>query len=67
MSPLDALRSATLVAARLLRQEQRLGKLEAGYVGDLIAVAGNPLENIRTVESPVFVMKEGVVVSSRPR
>jgi len=67
MSPLDALRSATLVAARLLRQEQRLGKLEAGYVGDLIAVAGNPLANIRTVESPVFVMKEGVVVSSRPR
>ena len=67
MSPLDALRSATLVAARLLRQEQRLGKLEPGYVGDLVAVAGNPLENIRTLESPVFVMKEGVVVSSRAR
>ncbi|HET7294007.1 MAG TPA: amidohydrolase family protein [Vicinamibacteria bacterium] len=60
MTPLDAIRSATLVAARLLRQEKRLGRLEAGYAGDVIAVPGNPLENVRTLESPVFVMKEGV-------
>lgn len=60
MTPLDALRSATLVAARLLRQEKRLGRLEAGYAGDVIAVPGNPLENIRAVESPLFVMKDGV-------
>jgi imidazolonepropionase-like amidohydrolase len=60
MTPLDAIRSATLVAARLLRQEKRLGRLEAGYVGDVIAVAGNPLEDVRAVESPVFVMKDGV-------
>ena len=60
MTPLDVLRSATLVAARLLRQEKRLGRLEAGYAGDVIAVAGNPLESIRTVEAPVFVMKDGV-------
>jgi imidazolonepropionase-like amidohydrolase len=60
MTPLDVLRSATLVAARLLRQEKRLGRLEPGYVGDIIAVAGNPLQDIRTVESPVFVMKDGV-------
>jgi imidazolonepropionase-like amidohydrolase len=59
MTPLDALRSATLVAARLLRQESRLGRLAAGYVGDVIAVRGNPLQDIRTVESPVFVMKDG--------
>jgi imidazolonepropionase-like amidohydrolase len=60
MTPLEALRSATLVAARLLRQEQRLGRLEPGFVGDVIAVKGNPLEDVRTVESPVFVMKDGV-------
>jgi imidazolonepropionase-like amidohydrolase len=60
MSPLDVLRSATLVAARLLRQEKRLGRLEPGFVGDVIAVKGNPLEDVRTVESPVFVMKDGV-------
>jgi imidazolonepropionase-like amidohydrolase len=60
MAPLDVLRSATLVAARLLRQEKRLGRLEAGFVGDVIAVAGNPLEDVRTVESHVFVMKDGV-------
>jgi imidazolonepropionase-like amidohydrolase len=60
MTPIDVLRSATLIAARLLRQEKRLGKLEAGYVGDVIAVKGNPLEDIRTIEAPVFVMKDGV-------
>ncbi len=60
MTPLDALRSATLVAARLLRQEKRLGRLEPGFVGDVIAVKGNPLGDIRTIESPVFVMKDGV-------
>ena len=59
MTPLDALRSATVVAARLLRQE-KAGPAEAGFVGDVIAVKGNPLEDIHTVESPVFVMKDGV-------
>lgn len=62
MTPLQALQSATLVAARLLRREGRLGRLATGYVGDVVAVRGNPLEDVRTVESPVFVMKDGRVV-----
>jgi imidazolonepropionase-like amidohydrolase len=65
MSPLAALQSATLVAARLLRQEQRLGQIRPGYVGDLVAVPGNPLQDIRAAESPVFVMKDGVLVFRR--
>jgi imidazolonepropionase-like amidohydrolase len=64
MTPLQALQSATIVAARLLRMETRLGRLAPGYVGDLVAVVGNPLENVRVMEAPVFVMKEGVVARS---
>ena len=67
MSPLQALQSATLVAARLLRREDRLGRLARGYVGDVVAVRGNPLEDLRTVESPVFVMKDGRVVKDASR
>jgi imidazolonepropionase-like amidohydrolase len=65
MTPLQALQSATLVAARLLRAESRIGRLEPGFVGDLVAVRGDPLDDIRTLESPVFVMKDGAVVLDR--
>jgi imidazolonepropionase-like amidohydrolase len=65
MTPLQALQSATVVAARLLRMDTRLGRIAPGYVGDLVAVPGNPLENVRVVETPVFVMKEGVVAWAR--
>lgn len=62
MTPLQAIQSATLVAAQLLRQEQRLGRLRPGYVGDIVAVRGNPLQSVRTLEAPVFVIKEGLLV-----
>jgi len=62
MSPLQALQSATTVAARLLRMETRIGKIQKGFAADLVAVAGNPLEDIATVEAPLFVMKEGKAV-----
>jgi imidazolonepropionase-like amidohydrolase len=66
MTPLQALQSATIVAARLLRREQQLGRIRAGFVGDLVALRENPLNNIRTVESPLHVIKDGVLVWSRP-
>lgn len=65
MTPLQAIQSATLVAAQLLRQEKRLGRLRPGYVGDIVAVRGDPLQTIRTLEAPVSVMKEGVLVFRR--
>jgi imidazolonepropionase-like amidohydrolase len=64
MTPLQALQSATLVAARLLRRETTLGRLAKGYVGDVVAVPGNPLDDVKVVESPVFVMKDGRVVKN---
>ena len=65
MTPLEALRSATLVNARLLRMEGRVGVLRPGAFGDLIAVPGNPLEDIAVAERPTFVMAGGRVVLAR--
>ena len=61
MTPLEAILSATIHAAELLGVTDR-GAIEAGQLADLIAVAGNPLENVRTLENVLFVMKGGVVV-----
>ncbi|MEM9529291.1 MAG: amidohydrolase family protein [Pseudomonadota bacterium] len=62
MAPDDALRSATIWAAELLEASDEFGELKAGLSADLIAVAGNPLTDISTLESVRFVMKQGKVV-----
>ena len=62
LSPENALRSATTVAARALGLEAEIGRLAPGYAADLIAVADNPLEDIRTMEDVLFVMRSGRVV-----
>jgi len=61
MPPMVAIQSATLEAARLLRIEDRLGTLEAGKIADVVAVSGNPLDEIRRMKDVVFVMKDGVI------
>jgi imidazolonepropionase-like amidohydrolase len=61
MTPIAALQSATIHAARLLGQERDLGALEAGKLADIIAVRGDPLADIRLLERVDFVMKGGVV------
>ena len=63
MSPIDAIRTATVNAADLLGVNDR-GTITAGRLADLIAVAGNPLEDIRTLEDVRFVMKGGEVVKA---
>jgi imidazolonepropionase-like amidohydrolase len=60
MTALQAIQAATLVDAKLLRMEGKIGTLRPGAFADLIAVRGDPLQNIRTLEQPVFVMKDGV-------
>ena len=64
MTPLQAIRAATLVDAKLLRMEGRIGTVRAGAFADLVAVPGDPLADVRVLESPRWVMKGGVVVSS---
>lgn len=61
MPPMKAIQSATLEAARLLRIEDRLGTIEPKKIADIIAVKGNPLEDIKAMHAVIFVMKEGVV------
>ncbi|MFN8613047.1 MAG: amidohydrolase family protein [Vulcanimicrobiota bacterium] len=59
MTPMQALRSATVEAAELMGQGQQLGRLAPGFYADMIAVKGNPLEDIRILELPPMVMKGG--------
>jgi len=61
MSPLDALRAATSVDAELLGMQTRIGTLETGKFADVIAMPGDPTQNIRQTEKVFFVMKDGVV------
>jgi imidazolonepropionase-like amidohydrolase len=59
-----ALRSATSVGAALLGMDDRIGTIAAGKLADIIAVPGNPLDDIRQTERVFFVMKDGVVVKN---
>lgn len=61
MPPMEAIRSATSVAAEFLGISDRYGSLEAGKQADLVAVPGNPLEDIHVMEQVAFVMKAGKI------
>jgi imidazolonepropionase-like amidohydrolase len=56
-----ALQSATITNARLLKSENELGQIAVGFYADIIATDSNPLEDIKTLESIPFVMKNGLV------
>jgi imidazolonepropionase-like amidohydrolase len=62
MKPIDAIQAATVNAADLLGWASKVGALDAGHYADIIAVKGDPLSNVRVLESVKFVMKGGVVV-----
>ena len=61
MKPSAALIAATSADAELLGRADKIGTLEAGKLADVVAVPGDPLQNIRQTEHVLFVMKEGVV------
>jgi imidazolonepropionase-like amidohydrolase len=65
-SALEAIRSATLHAAELLRWDDRVGRIQAGCLADMIAVPGDPLHDIRLLEHPDFVLKDGALVRHGP-
>jgi imidazolonepropionase-like amidohydrolase len=60
MKPIDVLRSATSVNADVFGLKN-LGNIKPGFLADLVAVQGNPEEDIKTVKLVKFVMKDGVV------
>jgi imidazolonepropionase-like amidohydrolase len=61
MPPAQALRAATAVNAELLGLTDSLGVLEPGKLADVVAVPGDPLQDIRRTQQVFFVMKEGVI------
>ena len=63
-TPLQAIQAATITASQALGREKDVGQVAVGRYGDLIAVAGDPLMDVTTLEKPVFVMKGGAVVKA---
>jgi imidazolonepropionase-like amidohydrolase len=61
MTPLAVLQADMLNGARLLGWQEQIGQLKAGYLADVIAVAGNPLQDIGAVQNVTLVMKGGVI------
>ncbi len=62
MTPLEALRSATILAATMLGMEDELGSIETGKLADLVAVTADPTRNISALREIVLVVKGGEVV-----
>lgn len=61
MSPMNAIVAGTMNAATLLGWDNKVGSLTAGKLADIVAVPGDPLKDIKLMENPSFVMKNGFV------
>ena len=65
-NPMDAIVSATSLAARSLGLGEEIGTVAPGFTADLIAVEGNPLEDVTALRRVRFVMRDGVVYRYEP-
>jgi imidazolonepropionase-like amidohydrolase len=65
-TPMEAIQAGTSVAAGLLGWSEWIGKLAPGALADVVAVPGNPLENITLLQTPVLVMKNGEIFRGPP-
>ncbi|MDP3491925.1 MAG: amidohydrolase family protein [Hyphomonadaceae bacterium] len=66
-TPLQAIQTATINAAEALGQKDKVGVIKPGAFGDLVGVTGDPLQDIRVLETPAFVMKGGVTYKGGDR
>ena len=67
MTPMQAIRAATVVAAELIEADDELGRLAPGYLADIIAVPGDPSQDIAATLDVSFVMKGGQIYKTRGR
>lgn len=65
MTPMEAIQAATRNAAQALGREQDVGAIAVGRYGDIVAVDGDPTQNVRLLERPAVVIKGGEVVKTR--
>lgn len=61
MTPLQSLQAATINSADLLKRKADMGQIKEGFLADIVAVDGDPLEDINLMENVTFVMKDGVI------
>ena len=64
LTPMEALQAGTRVGAELLRWDDRLGTVQVGKLADLVAVSGNPIDDMKALERVAFVMIGGRVVKT---
>jgi imidazolonepropionase-like amidohydrolase len=62
MPPIEAIRAATINAADLMQWQDSVGSIEKGKYADLVAINGDPLQDITVLQHVTFVMKGGVQV-----
>ncbi len=62
MTPAQSLLAGTTSAAELLGLQDKIGALKPGMLADVVAVPGNPIENIKVTQSVIFVMKDGAIL-----
>jgi imidazolonepropionase-like amidohydrolase len=62
MKPMDVLRSATSVNADVFRVDSKVGRIKTGLFADIIAVEGDPSQNISLIRKIKLVMKDGVII-----
>ncbi len=67
MTPVQAIRAATVTSAELIQMDDELGRVAPGYLADLIAVPGDPTTDINRLEDVRFVMKDGVIYKQPDR
>jgi imidazolonepropionase-like amidohydrolase len=65
MTPMQAIKSGTSLAAELLGQQDNFGAIAPGLFADIVAVAGDPLRDITELQRVKFVMKGGTVYLSQ--
>jgi imidazolonepropionase-like amidohydrolase len=64
MAPMQAIQSATTVAAEMLGWQDQIGSIEKGKYADIIAVSGDPIKDITELQHVSFVMKGGKVIDT---